>query len=381
MRDIPFGRPLIDDEERAAVLKVLNGPTLVHGPVAKEFEQAFAAFTEAPHALAVSSCTAGMHLAYMAIGLSVDDEVIVPAQTHAATAHAVEFCGAKAVFVDVEASSGNIDPVQVEAAVTSRTKAIAVVHYLGLPVDMAEISRIAGKHGLFVLEDCALGIGSRYQGTHVGLLGDVGCYSFYPVKHMTTAEGGMVITRDAQLAEKISRLRAFGVDRHHGQRAHPGMYDVTMLGYNYRMNEIEAAIGIEQVKKLPAILRARERNFGSLTFALAQIDGITQFAPPPDDRVSSFYCLSVLLEQSLRKKRWEIVDFLNRNGIGTSVYYPRPVSMMTYYREKYGYSEKDYPIAYDISEATISLPVGPHLSGDDMIYVAKKVSEAVEAVR
>ena len=249
--------------KRAAVLKVLNGPTLVHGPVAKEFEQSFAAFTEAPHALAVSSCTAGMHLAYMAIGLSVDDEVIVPAQTHAATAHAVEFCGAKAVFVDVEASSGNIDPVQVEAAITSRTKAIAVVHYLGLPVDMAEISRIAGKHGLFVLEDCALGIGSRYQGTHVGLLGDVGCYSFYPVKHMTTAEGGMVITRDAQLAEKISRLRAFGVDRHHGQRAQPGMYDVTMLGYNYRMNEIEAAIGIEQVKKLPAILMARERNFES----------------------------------------------------------------------------------------------------------------------
>ena len=190
-----------------------------------------------------------------------------------------------------------------------------------------------------------------------------------------------VITRDIALAEKIKKLRAFGVDRHHGERKLPGMYEVTLLAYNYRMNELEAAIGVQQVKKLPTFLAIREENFRFLSTALQKLPSIFQFAPPPPDCRSSFYCLSILLEQNLLQNRWDIIEYLNRNGIGTSIYYPKPVPMMSYYKDKYGNSEADFPIASRISDATISLPVGPHLSVDDMQYIAAKTAEALEAVQ
>ena len=152
---------------------------------------------------------------------------------------------------------------------------------------------------------------------------------------MTTGEGGMVITRNSGLAEKISKLRAFGVDHHHRERKRPGMYDVTMLGYNYRMNEMEAAIGLEQVKKLPTFLRLREENFRCLSAALKGVNGVRQFEQPKAEERSSYYCLSVLLEDNLRQRRWKIIECLNREGIGTSIYYPKPVPMMSYYKDKY----------------------------------------------
>ena len=176
---------------------------------------------------------------------------------------------------------GNIDIAAIEAAITPRTRAIAVVHYLGIPVDMAAVNAIARRHSLFVLEDCALAVGTRIDGTHAGLLGDAGCFSFYPVKHMTTAEGGMIIARDGELAAKLRHLRAFGVDRHAGERKIPGVYDVTALGFNYRMNEIEAAIGIEQVKRLDDIMARRQANFSALRRRLeGQVDAAVRGSKP-----------------------------------------------------------------------------------------------------
>ena len=191
-----------------------------------------------------------MHLVWFTLGLGAGDEVIVPAQTHVATAHAVELTGAKAVFVDAEADTGNIDIAAIESAITTNTKAIVVVHFLGMPVDMIPVVALARKHKLFVMEDCALAIGARFDGIHAGVHGDVGVFSFYPVKHMTTAEGGMIITRDADLAARLRLRKAFGVDRAHGERKIPGAYDVVTLGFNYRMNEIQAAIGSAQLKKM-----------------------------------------------------------------------------------------------------------------------------------
>ncbi|HLN09939.1 MAG TPA: DegT/DnrJ/EryC1/StrS aminotransferase family protein [Xanthobacteraceae bacterium] len=370
MRTIPFGRPIIGEAERAAVLDVLSGPILVHGPRATAFEDAFAAWTGAPCAVSVSSCTAAMHLVYFALGYGPGDEVIVPAQTHAATAHAVELTGARAVFVDAERQTGNIDIAAIEAAITPRTRAIAVVHYLGVPVDMVSVNAIAGRHGLFVLEDCALAFGTRIEGTHAGLLGDVGCFSFYPVKHITTAEGGMIITRNAELAVRLRHLRAFGVDRHAGERKIPGVYDVTALGFNYRMNEIEAAIGIEQVKRLDAILAQRKANFSALHGHLEGHPDLHLFALPMPTGQSSYYCLNVILGPKLAPRRFEIVARLNREGVGTSIYYPRPVPHMTWYREKYGFGAGTFPNAAWISDSCITLPVGPHLNGDDMSYIA-----------
>jgi perosamine synthetase len=372
---------MIGAEERAAVADVLAGPILVHGPRAVKFEEDFAAFVGAPHAVSVSSCTAGMHLIWFSLGLGPGDEVIVPAQTHTATAHAVELTGARAVFVDVERDTGNIDIAAFEAAITPRTKGVAPVHFLGMPVDMPRLVQIARRHNLFVLEDCALAFGTRIDGTHAGLFGDAGVFSFYPVKHITTAEGGMIVTRDAQLASRLKLRKAFGVDRTHAERKIPGTYDVVALGFNYRMSEIHCAIGIEQVKKLPAFLEQRSRNYGTLSKALTGIPGVSQLKSTGGRFTSSYYCLSVILDERLAARRADIVTRLNAAGVGTRVYYPQPVPRMTYYRERYGWRDGSFPNATRISDCSIALPVGPHLTPEDMQYIGATVADVVRGLQ
>jgi len=381
MVQIPFGKPIIGKKEKDAVLDVLSGSVLVHGSRGKKFEIDFASYTSSPIAVALSSCTAALHLAYFDLGIGPGDEVIVPAQTHNATAHAVEFTGAKPVFIDSEIRTGNLDIGLIEEAVTERTKAVCVVHYLGMPVDMDKVNAIARKYDLFVLEDCALSIGSYFNGKHTGLHGDAGCFSFYPVKHMTTAEGGMLITKHKDMADRIRSKRAFGVNKTHGERKLPGIYDVTMLGYNYRMNEIQAAIGIEQLKRIDDFLKQRKKNYLTLARGLGEIDEIKLFQSSHDSFESSYYCLSVILNNKLRNKRFDIVQLLNDNGVGTSVYYPRPVPHFTYYRNKYGYDDSSFPIAAEISHNSIALPVGPHLSVGDMEYIVKIINKAVYEVK
>lgn len=379
LRQRPFGRPLIGQEEIEAVISVLQGPQLVHGPRATQFEEDFADFCRGGAAVSVSSCTAGLHLAYFDLGLGPGDEVIVPAQTHVATAHAVEFTGASCVFVEADGRTGNVDPEAVAAAVTERTRAISVVHYLGLPADMPAINAIAAKHGLTVVEDCALALGSWLDGVHCGLLGDLGAFSFYPVKHITTAEGGMVLTRDAETAARIGRKKAFGVDRTHSERSVPGVYDVTMLGFNYRMNELAAALGIEQIKKAEGFLKARAENTKVLREALAEIDEVDLLWAGDARFVSSHYCTAAILKDAVAPRRFEIVGQLKQAGIGTSVYYPRAVPQMTYYREKYGHPAGAFPQAERISDQSIALSVGPHLDGGDMLAIAAALKDAIRA--
>jgi len=381
MKTIPFGKPIIGDEEKRAVCEVLDTGLLVHGPKIEEFEAAFAEFTGAPHAVGVSSCTAGLHLTYFALGIGEGDEVIVPAMTHVATAHAVALVGAKPVFVDAESETGNLNIDLIEAAVTERTKAISIVHFLGMPVDMERVCKLAEKHGLHVVEDCALAVGSRLDGVHAGLFGLVGCFSFYPVKHLTTVEGGMVITADSDLAAKLINVRAFGVDRHHGVRKVPGMYDVNALGFNYRMSEIHAVLGTEQMKRLPGFLQQRDKNFAALMSGLAGIDGIELLQSSRDRFQSSYYCLSLILDAPLAERRPDVMDALKSRGVGTSIYYPQPVPRMRYYREKYGYVEGSFPGAERISDRSVALPVGPHLNEEDMAYIADSVKRTLKEVR
>jgi perosamine synthetase len=377
--NLPFGTPLIGAEERNAVAEVLAGPILVHGPKAIEFENAFAEFTGAPHAISVSSCTAGMHLIYFTLGFGPGDEVIVPAQTHIATAHAAELTGAKTVFVDAEPETGNIDISKIERAITPRTKAIAVVHYLGVPVDMPLVKAIADKHKLFLIEDCALSPGASVDGIHTGLHGDFGIFSFYPVKHITTAEGGVIILKDAELAAKLRLRKAFGVDRTHGERKVPGVYDTIALGFNYRMSEIHAAIGIEQMKKLPDFLAKRLANHEALSAHLANTEGIRVLPQPMGRLKSCHYCLSVIMDDHLASKRPEIMAALTAMGIGSSVYYPQPVPRMTYYQDKYGYDATEYSVAALLSDNSIALPVGPHLTVEDMNTIATSFKEIIKA--
>ena len=376
MNNIPFGKPMIGKEEKDAVMKVLDSSILVHGPISKKFEDQFAIFTDAPHAISVSSCTAGMHLIYFALGYGPGDEIIVPAQTHIATAHAVELTGARPIFVDSEINTGNIDIEAIESAINSRTKAIAVVHYLGVPVDMPKVVSIAKKHNLFLLEDCALAPGAKVNNIHVGLHGDAGVFSFYPVKHLTTAEGGMIILRDEELAKKLRLLKAFGVNRNYTERKIPGMYDTEMLGFNYRMSEIHAAIGIEQMKKLPSFLVKRHKNFNHLEEGLKNIASINVLSQPVNEKFcSSHYCLGIILDQKISYKRAVFMKELEKKGVGTSIYYPQPVPRMSYYRLKYGYVENQFVNAAAISDRIIALPVGPHLDIPDMDYIVNSIKK------
>jgi len=382
MRTIPFGHPIIDEEEREAVARVLSGPILTHGPMVKEFEAIFARYTGAEDAIAVSSCTAALHLAYFSLGVGLGDEVIVPAETHVATAHAAELVGAKPVFIDAEKDTGNIDIDQIESSITERTKIIAIVHYLGMPVDMHRVIEIAKKHNLYVVEDCALAIGTYLDGIHAGLFGDIGCFSFYPVKHITTAEGGMVLAKSKEIFGTISRQRAFGIDRNIvSERDVPGMYDVLELGLNYRLNELGAALGIEQMKRVDGFIQTRKINYQTLKSGLETIDEVELLQSSHDDFQSSYYCQSMILKEPLNEKRFEIVNYLKQNGIGTSVYYPRPVPHFSYYKEKYGYSDTSFPVASRISRNSIALPVGPHVNEEDIDYIISIIKKAILEVK
>ena len=378
IRQIHFGRPWIEDVDRDAVMEVLQGHILTHGPKCTEFERKFEALMGGGHAVTTSSCMASLHLASIYFGFGEGDEVIAPAQTHVATVHAIELVGAKPVFVDCELETGNIDIDKIEAAITDKTKGITLVHFAGIPVQMDKIMQIADKHGLKVVEDCALAVGATYKGKHVGLWGDVGCYSFYPVKHITTGEGGMLVSKDEKTAKEIANFRAFSVDRTHTERKVPGVYDVTGVGMNYRMSEMQSALGCTQLDKVPAMLSRRKANFERLKARLLEMADLHVLDSNSDEVVNSHYCLILVLQGALSGKRTEMIESLKARGIGTSVYYPQPVPRMSYYQGKYGYEQGKYTNAEIISDNSIALPVAPHLDVDDMDYIADCISDILK---
>lgn len=381
IREIPFARPWITEEDKQAVMKVLDGHVLTHGPECKAFEAEFASFLGPDaHAVSMSSCMGALHVAYLHFGIGKGDEVIVPAQTHTATVHAAEWVGATSVFVDCDPATGNMTPEAIERAITPRTKAISVVHFVGFPCRMDKIMALAQKHGLKVIEDCAIALGARLDGRHVGLFGDAATFSFYPVKHITTGEGGMFVSRHKAVADAVARLRAFGVDRTHQERTVPGYYDVPSLGLNYRMSEMQAALGHSQMKRIKENLGRRKENFEALRKELAGFEH-GYFLDDRDARAhTSPYCGCLILEGRLAAKRNEFVAKLNALGLGTSIYYPQPVPRMKYYQAKYGYDAARYPGATRISDHGVALPCGVHLMAADMAEVADIVRRAAAEV-
>lgn len=368
-REIPFGRPWIEDRDKAKVMEVLDGHILTHGPNCHEFEDKFAKFTGS-YAVTTSSCMASLHLSTLHFGFKEGDEVLVPAQTHVATVHAVELTGAKPVFVDCELKTGNMDIEKIAQAVTQKTKGIVIVHYAGIPVEMDKVMEIADKHNLIVIEDCALAVGGFYKGKHVGTWGHTGCYSFYPVKHITTGEGGMLISKDEDTVKKIANFRAFNYDRDRTKSTAPGVYDVIGVGMNYRMSELQAALGVVQMDKVDEILARRKENFEALKKGLSNLDFVSVLDSDNPDVQSSYYCLIAVMSDELGEKRPEVIARFKDMGVGTSVYYPQPVARMAYYQGKYGYNPDSCKNAAKISDHALALPVGPHLSTEDMEYIA-----------
>jgi perosamine synthetase len=378
MKSIPFGRPIIGKEEKEAVLSVLSGDVLTHGPQAPEFEKEFSEFIGSNiNAITVSSGMAALHLAFWQLGIGPGDEVIVPAQTHVATVHAVEIVGAKPVFADCELSTGNVTANEILRLITRKTKAIAIVHFLGIPCDMPKIMEVADRYNLYVIEDCALALGTRINGQHVGTFGHAGIFSFYPVKHITTGDGGMFVSKLSELSEKVRKSRAFGVDRSFSERTVPGFYDVPTIGLNYRMSDINAVIGRVQLSRIKQILEKRRLNFLRLKDNLNDKFNLAVLDSTSSGHANSHYCLTIILDDAIAQRRVEIMDDLKKLGIGTSIYYPHPIPRLAYYNQKYRIKILDFPNALKISDQSIALPIGPHVESEDVDYIASHVKEIV----
>jgi dTDP-4-amino-4,6-dideoxygalactose transaminase len=363
MNRIKFGKPLIGNAARTDVGEILKRRALTNAGKVVEFEERFAEAIGGGRAVAVSSCTAALHMAMMACGIGPGDEVIVPAQTFVASSHVVEAVGAKPVFVDVWPESGSMDPNRVEAAITKKTKAVMPVHFAGRPCYMGSIMDIARRHNLRVIEDCATALGAVHSGRHVGLIGDIGCFSFHPVKHITTCEGGMLVSRDFELAETARRMREFGKTQKDPYRELPGEYDIVSFGLNYRMTEMQAALGIHQLADASKRLLVRKSNYKLLKGALKDFEVLDL-----GNGEAAAYCLIVMLPDFIDRRA--LRDDMAAWNVETSIYYPGPVPLMTYYREKYGYKPGDFPASERIADHSVALPVGPHLGTPQMAQIA-----------
>lgn len=373
MTNIPFGKPLIGDAERAAMAEVLQGTILTHGQKCANFETSFADYIGVKHAVTTSNCTTAIHLGLIACGVGFGDEVIVPAMTHVATAHAVEHCGAVPVFVDIDIETGCINPQFIEEKITKKTRAIVVVHFIGLPCDMESINAVAENYNIPVIEDSATALGATHNNKFAGSLGKLGCFSFYPTKHITSLEGGMLTTDNDDIADKVRSQRAFGYDKGLGERKIAGVYDIKSLGWNYRMSEGHAAVGHVQLKRLESFLKKRQKNAEKLVQELIQITGLSVMPLTYKGSNSSWYCVNIIVSDELEMSRNELARKLNAEGIGTSVHYPVALPLSKYYSSKYPVSEREFLQAQYLAANTISLPCGPHINDEHTEVMIEKI--------
>ena len=379
MRKIEFARPIIGEEEKRAVVECLSSPQLVHGPRSLEFEESFVAFMGGGFATSTSSATTALQLAYLTLGIGSGDEVIVPSLTHVATANAVLSVGAKPVFVDVNSHDGNVSIDQVIKAITPKTKAICVVHFLGVPVDMTGVMKVAKSNNLFVVEDCALALGARVEGTHVGLIGDFGAFSFYPAKHITTGEGGMLVSKEDNLINISKKIKAFYYDKNVGDRKIPGLYDI--VGLNLRMSEIAATLGIVQLKRISGFLEKRKFNSELLYQKIGNSKYGNLLPNSRSGAESANYCASFVLKPEYAKKRNIIASQMNEIGIGTSIYYPIALPLSTFYKSNPVLSKTiSCNNAEYLSNSNIAVGVGPHLEDGDISYIADNLASILEKV-
>jgi dTDP-4-amino-4,6-dideoxygalactose transaminase len=380
---INFGKPSVGEAELDLLGEVVTSGIFVHGEKTELFEKSFGKRFGYDQAVSVSSCTAGLHLAHFSLLRERQKrpsggkplEVICPAMTHVATAHAIELAGLKPVFIDCDPFSGNLDVEALAAAVSRQTVGIAAMHFNGLPCDMKKVMSIANDIGAYVVEDCAISLNASIDNIPVGLWGDVGCFSFHPVKQMTTGEGGMIVTRDGELASRLRIERAFGVDRAFNERAVPGVYDVPSLGFNYRMSELSAAIGCAQLAKFQDLEERRERNFTHLLERLLPIDGIeVKGATRSEGR--GYYTLIAQVASGVERRN-EIINALRSRGVQPSVYYPHPVPRLKYYKDKYGYESSNYRNAEIFSDRCIALSIGAHLGSSEIDRMADLLIEVL----
>jgi perosamine synthetase len=377
-RFIPYGRQVIEDEDVAAVTEVLRSDWLTTGPLVARFEAAFASFVGAGHAAAASNGTAALHLCMLAAGVGPGDEVIVPALTFAASANCARYVGATVVFADVRADTLTIDVGHAESLITPRTRAIVAVDYGGLPADLAELAGLAARHGITLVEDACHAPGAEYRGRRVGAIAHLTAFSFHPVKHLTTAEGGMVSTNDAALAERLRAFRNHGIATDHRQREQAGTweYDMAMLGYNYRLNDVQCALGLSQLRRLPQTLARRRVLAERYQRALTTLSQVLLPVEPQDRRHAwHLYAIRINGEDPAPARR-RIFGALRAGGIGVNVHY-LPVYLHSYYRAL-GYPQGLCPVAEHAYAGLVSLPMWHGLTDPDQDRVIDSLARALK---
>lgn len=373
-RNIPISLPMMGQEEWEALKDPIFSGWITQGPKVKEFEDLFAKRHNVKHALAVSNCTTALHLSLVALGVKEGDEVIVPAFTWVSTANAVMYCGAKPVFVDIDPVTFNIDTDKLKEVITERTKAIIPVHLFGLCADVDKIKEIAPD--LKIVEDGACAAGSALNGNPAGSLGDIGCFSFHPRKSVTTGEGGMLTTNDDELADKLNKLRNHGASiseeqRHKGPRPYI-LPEFDMVGYNYRMTDLQGAVGVVQIQKLDTFIDERSKWAQFYHDQFRDIDWIR--TPEYSDRYKHGWQSYVLFidESKAPKTRNEIMEYLQAEGVST-----RPgthaVHMLGFYSKTFGIKPQDFPGAYAANEYSMSIPLHNKMVEEDYHYVANLI--------
>jgi len=363
---IKIAQPIIKKEEMQTVEKVLKSGMITQGPMVVEFEKKFANFCGIKYAVAVNSGTAALHCALYAAGINEGDEVITTPFTFVATANSIIMQRAKPVFVDILPDTFNIDPVKIEEKITKKTKAILPVDLYGQIYDVEAVDKIAKKYKLKIIEDACQAHGAEFNHRKAGTFGEIGCFSFYATKNMTTGEGGMVVTNNGGYAELARRFR------HHGQ-SEKTRYQYFNLGFNYRMTDIAAAIGIEQLKRIDDFNKKRIKNAQMLTEGLKNIKGlITPVIKKNYKHVFHQYTVKVTNEFKITRDK--LSQYLNEKSIGNSIFYPKPLHLHPYFH-KLGYKRGDFPISEKTSKEVLSLPVHPFVSEENIRFIIKIIKE------
>jgi UDP-4-amino-4,6-dideoxy-N-acetyl-beta-L-altrosamine transaminase len=380
---LPFSKPSIGQEEIDEVIDTLRSGWITTGVKTHKFEDDFRKYTQSKFAIALSSCTAALHLALIAANVERDDEVITTPFTFAATTEVILYQNAKPVFVDIKEDTYNIDSKKIEEKITDKTKAIIPVHYGGQPCDMDEIMKIAKKHNLVVIEDAAHALGAKCNGRIIGSIGDFTTFSFYPTKNITTVEGGMITTDDEKSAEKIRILSLHGISKDAWNRytkEGSWYYEILEKGYKYNMTDIQAALGIHQLKKIEKFIKIRDAYAKQYTKGFEDVEEIiTPYLKKNIRHAWHLYPIRIDTG-NLRIKRNEFIEKLKEKGIGTSVHFI-PLHLHPFYRKTFNYQRGDFPVTEKVYENIISLPIYPAMSRKDVKYVIHSVREIIKENR
>lgn len=376
---LPYGRQWIDEGDIESVVEVLRSDYLTTGPLVDRFEESLASYTGARFATAVNSGTSALHVAYFAAGLEAGDEIVTSPMTFAATANAALYLGATVKFVDVQTDTGNLDPDQLEVAITERTRLIVPVDYAGHPADYDEIADVAHRHRLKVVADAAHSLGATYKGRKVGTLADLTELSFHPVKPVTTAEGGAVLTDDSALDERAKLFRTHGITKDPQLMAEVEggwFYEMQHLGFNYRLTDLQCALGLSQMTKLEAFIARRQEIAGHYTAALADLPEL--LLPTERAEVQSGWHLYVIRVAGDAERRRPLFERLRELGLGVQVHYI-PVYFHPYYQQL-GYQRGSCPVAEDFYRRAVSLPIYPQMDDDDVAWSIERVRQAIQDV-